>query len=180
VSLLNAGRVGRPHGLDGSFHVTRPRAALLALGGSVHVGAGIREIVRRAGTPERPILRLEGVEDRAGAEALRGEELFVARADAPQLPDGEYWAEDLEGCSVVTPDGDELGRVQQLRALPSCEVLEVGELLVPMVADAVLEISLEQRRIVVDPAFLGLAAEPEPEPRPGPGVPGAAPDARRR
>jgi 16S rRNA processing protein RimM len=178
MGLLSAGRVGRPHGLDGSFHVTRPRAALLALGGSVHVGAAIREIVRRAGTTDRPILRLAGVDDRAGAEALRGEELLVARADAPPLPDGEYWAEDLAGCAVVTPDGRELGHVQQLRALPSCEVLEVGELLVPMVADAVLEISLEQRRIVVDPAFLGVAPEPQsPADREGPG---AGPGPRRR
>src|SRR4051794_22265108 len=185
MDLLSAGRVGRPHGLDGSFVVTRPRASLLALGGSVHVGATVREIVRAAGTSDRPILRLDGVEDRAGAEALRGEELLVARSDAPPLPAGEYWAEDLEGCAVVTPDGHELGVVDQLRALPSCEVLEVGELLVPMVADAVLEILPEQRRIVVDPAFLGLTGgseggappEPEREPHDGPGQddPGARP-----
>jgi 16S rRNA processing protein RimM len=159
MGLLSAGRVGRPHGLDGSFHVTRPRAALLALGGSVRVGGAVREIVRCAGTPDRPILRLDGIDGRPGAESVRGEELLVDRADAPELPAGEYWAEDLEGCAVVTPDGRELGHVQQMRALPSCEVLEVGELLIPMVADAVLEISLAQRRIVVDPAFLGVTAE---------------------
>jgi 16S rRNA processing protein RimM len=164
MSLLNAGRVGRPHGLDGSFHVTRPRAVLLVLGGAVRVGDEVREIVRRAGTVERPILRLDGVGDRAAIEALRGAELLVARADAPSLPPGEFWAEDLEGCVVVTPAGDELGHVQQMRVLPSCEVLEVGELLVPMVADAVLEVSLEQRRIVVDPAFLGVGdADEDPD-----------------
>ncbi|HUR83767.1 MAG TPA: ribosome maturation factor RimM [Solirubrobacteraceae bacterium] len=157
MSLLNAGRVGRPHGLDGSFHVTRPRAGLLVLGNGVRVGETVREIVRRSGTADRPILRLEGVEDRPSAEALRGTALMVDRADAPPLPPGEYWAEDLEGCLVVTPDGRELGQVSAMRALPSCEVLEVGELLVPMVSDAVLEIAPEQRRIVVDPDFLGLA-----------------------
>jgi 16S rRNA processing protein RimM len=200
MDLLSAGRVGRPHGLDGSFHVTRPRAPLLALGGSVRVGGEVREIVRRAGTPERPILRLDGIDDRPGAESVRGEELLVDRADAPELPAGEYWAEDLEGCAVVTPDGRELGRVQHLRALPSCEVLEVGELLVPMVSDAVLEILVAQRRIVVDPAFLGVTpgagagpaaapeagaapeSEPDPdaEPQPGREGPGGGPDTRRR
>jgi 16S rRNA processing protein RimM len=191
MSLLSAGRVGRPHGLDGSFHVTRPRAPLLTLGGSVRVAGAVREIVRRAGTPERPILRLGGIDDRPGAETVRGEELLVERADAPELPAGEYWAEDLEGCAVLTPDGRELGHVQQLRALPSCEVLEVGELLVPMVADAVLEISIAQRRIVVDPAFLGVTpgagagaapaeAAPEPEPEPEPeGEPDPEPQAGR-
>ena len=30
IALIEAGRVGRPHGLDGSFHVTRPDVRLLA------------------------------------------------------------------------------------------------------------------------------------------------------
>ena len=156
MSLLNAGRVGRPHGLDGSFHVTRPRGVLLKLGGAVRIGEDVHEIVRRAGTEERPILRLRGVDDRAGAEALREADLLVERAAAPPLPEGEYWSEDLEGCAVVTPDGRELGVVAAMRALPSCEVLEVGDLLVPMVGDAVVSIDLDARRIVVDPEFLGV------------------------
>ena len=156
LDVLAAGRVGRPHGLDGSFHVTRPRPVLLALGAEVRVGGPAREIVRRAGTDDRPILRLAGVEDRAGAEALRGQDLLVARADAPPLDPGEYWPEDLEGCLVMTSDGRELGTVQRMRALPSCEVLEVGALLVPMVGDAVLSVDTERGRIVVDPAFLGV------------------------
>lgn len=156
MSLLNAGRIGRPHGLDGSFHVTRPRGVLLPLGGTLQIRGDVREIVRRSGTEERPILRLRGIDDRAGVEALRGADLMVQRADAPPLPEGEYWPEDLERCVVVTRDGEELGRVSRMRPLPSCEVLEVGDLLVPMVGDAVLSIDLEARRIVVDAGFLGI------------------------
>ena len=156
MSLLNAGRVGRPHGLDGSFHVTRPRGVLLPLGGMLRIGGAAREIVRRAGTEERPILRLRGIDDRAAAEALRGAELMVERAAAPPLPEGEYWAEDLEGCVVVTTGGREVGRVTRMRPLPSCEVLEVGELLVPMVSDAVRSVDVAARRIVIDAGFLGI------------------------
>jgi 16S rRNA processing protein RimM len=158
VSQLNAGRVGRPHGLDGSFHVTRPRGVLLKLGGALQIGTEMHEIVRRAGTEDRPILRLLGIDDRAGVEALRGADLLVARADAPSLPEGEYWAEDLEGCVVETSDGRKLGVVTRLRPLPSCEALEVGDLLVPMVGDAVLSVDIAAQRIVVDPGFLGLEA----------------------
>ena len=46
MSLLNAGRVGRPHGLDGSFHVTRPRGMLLTLGGALRIGDDVFEVVR--------------------------------------------------------------------------------------------------------------------------------------
>jgi 16S rRNA processing protein RimM len=136
--------------------VTRPRPALLPLGGSVRIGEVAREIVRWAGTDDRPILRLDGIDDRAGAEALRGQDLMVLRTAAPELEAGEYWAEDLTGCAVVTAGGRSLGVVDGLRALPSCEVLEVGELLVPMVGDAVQLVDIAARRIVVDADFLGV------------------------
>ena len=67
----------------------------------------------------------------------------------------------------MTADGRSLGVVEGLRALPSCEVLEVGELLVPMVGDAVRLVDIAARRIVVDAAL----------PR---GGRGAAASARRR
>ncbi|MEP6952644.1 MAG: ribosome maturation factor RimM [Solirubrobacteraceae bacterium] len=159
---LDAGRVGRPHGLDGSFHVTRPRSALLPLGGTVVIGGAPLEIVRRSGTDERPILRLAGHNGREAIEALRGQELRVARTDAPPLQDEEWYAEDLEGCAVV--DGDRpVGRVRRLMALPSCEALEVeregaGDLLVPLVRDAVRSVDIAGARIDVDLAFLGEEA----------------------
>ncbi len=62
MSLLNAGRVGRPHGLDGSFHVTRPRGVLLKLGGSVRIGADVHVMLRRAGTVEGLFFILNGVD----------------------------------------------------------------------------------------------------------------------
>jgi len=154
-----AGRVGRPHGLDGSFHVIRPRADLLAEGAVLNVAGASREVVRRAGTDERPILRLAGCEDRDAAEALRGEELRVPRGDAPALEPGEYWAEELEGCRVQ--DGEVVvGVVRRLVALPSCEALEVAreddaDLLVPLVRDAVRTVDPAARRIDVDLRFLG-------------------------
>jgi 16S rRNA processing protein RimM len=158
---LAGGRIGRPHGLDGSFHVTRPRAALLALGATVQVAGTRTEIVRRAGTAERPILRLAAVEGREAAEALRGEELLVPRDAAPPLGEDEWWAEDLEGCRVV--DGErELGRVRRLVPLPSCEALEVAAggdaFLVPLVRDAVRSVDVSAGVIDIDAAFLGDTA----------------------
>ena len=156
---LVAGRVGRPHGLDGSFHVTRPRPALLPLGGEVRVGERSAEIVRRAGTDDRPILRLGGFEGREAAEGLRGHDLLVARSAAPPLEDDEWYAEDLVGLRVVDR-GREVGTVGRLVPLPSVEALEVerpaGEaLLVPLVRDCVRHVDLDGRVVDVDLAFLG-------------------------
>ncbi|HEV2923816.1 MAG TPA: ribosome maturation factor RimM [Solirubrobacteraceae bacterium] len=172
---LGAGRVGRPHGLDGSFYVTRAKPRLLSLGTVVVVAGREAAIVRRAGTEQRPILRLDGVDDRSAAEELRGLELTVQAPQAPALSEGEWWAHELQGCGVF--DGERrLGAVTRMIELPSCEALEVelergGEpLLVPMVKEAISRIEVESRRIEVDAAFLGLEQAVAPP----------APDAGRR
>jgi 16S rRNA processing protein RimM len=164
AAALQAGRVGRAHGLDGSFYVTGARPRLLQAGAVLIVEGSAREIVRRAGTDAHPIVRLDGIEDRRAAEALRGRELTVA-GEAPRLAEGEWWAHELEGCAVV--DGERtVGTVARMLELPSCEVLEVarcggGEpLLVPMVADAIRSVEPRQRRIEIDLAFLGVDEQP--------------------
>lgn len=181
---LPAGRIGRPHGLDGSFHVTRPRPALLLLGGAVRVAETDREVVRRAGTDDRPILRLAGIDGRAAVEALRGADLWVARGQAPPLGEDEWYADDLVGLRVV--DGRRpVGEVGRLVPLPSCEALEVrrppgasagadaAPLLVPLVRDCVRSVDLAGGVVDVDLGFLGdtlpadLAAGPAPVREPG-------------
>ena len=160
--MVVAGLVGRPHGLDGSFYVAEPKPALLALGASVTVGGLVREIVRRAGTEARPILRLAGCEDRAGAEALRGEQLAAEAATLPPLGPDEWWAEELAGARVFA-GAREVGVVRRLLALHSCECLEVerapgrGDLLVPLVRDAIRRVDVEEARIEIDLGFLGEA-----------------------
>jgi 16S rRNA processing protein RimM len=175
--------VGRAHGLDGSFYVTRPRSRLLELGAKVTIDGKTMEIVRRAGTEQRPIVRVGDVEDRAGAEALRGLALTVSAQNVPALGEGEWWAHELEGCVVV--DGSRfVGKVVRLVELPSCEALEVlaqpvgesepagesepvGELLpasgsepvgewllVPMVKDAIRTVDVAAGRIDVDMDFV--------------------------
>jgi 16S rRNA processing protein RimM len=140
--------VGRPHGLDGSFHVRQPGA--LAEGLTVVVRGQPHVIARLAGTAERPIVRLEGASSREDAEALRGADLLVPAV----LEEDEYWASDLVGCTVV--DGSrEVGVVGRMVALPSCEALEVGSILIPMVRDAIRSIDLEAKRIDVDMEFVG-------------------------
>jgi 16S rRNA processing protein RimM len=153
--------VGRPHGLDGSFHVTQPNVQLLENAQTVLVDGRELEITRRAGNPRRVIVRLADHDDRAAAVALRGKDMLVARSGAPELGPDEWWAEDLAGCAVH--DGDRnVGTVRRLVELPSCEMLEVereggGELLVPLVVDAVREVDLDRRAIDIDLRFLGEA-----------------------
>lgn len=156
--MLQAGRVGRAHGLDGSFVVTRPRSRLLVDGGRVQVAGTDTKIVRRDGTDAKPLLRLAAFKTREQADSLRGEDLLVPRGESPPLDDDEWLAEDLEGLKVI--DGDfEVGTVMKLLAYPSCDILEVkregeGDLLVPLVSDAVRSVDLGAGTLDVDLEFI--------------------------
>jgi 16S rRNA processing protein RimM len=162
--LLSVGRVGRPHGLDGSFHVTQPRERVLEAATSLILDDRPVRIVRHDGTPAAPILRLEGIGTREAVEALRGADLFVPREAAPPLEEDEWLAEDLIGCRVV--DGEaRVGVVAKLLPYPSCELLEVQRfeagakaLLVPLIGDAVRTVDVEAKVIDINLAFLGETA----------------------
>jgi 16S rRNA processing protein RimM len=151
--------VGRAHGLDGSFYVSRAEPDLLREGRAVIVGERVARIERRAGTDARPIVRVGGCASREEAQELHGTPLRVRVSDAPELGAGEYWAHDLAGCDVWDSER-RVGRVVRMRALPSVEVLEVErdggeELLVPLVGDAIRDIDVAARRIEIDLEFLG-------------------------
>lgn len=145
--LVTAGTVGRPHGLDGSFAVERPRHPL-EVGTVVAVATARRRVERRAGTDRRPIVRLEDVGRREQAAALRGELLLVE----DELAAGEWLAADLVGCEV-----EGLGTVRRVIDAPSCDLLELeGGELVPLVGDAISSIDVEAGTIAVHRGFLGL------------------------
>jgi 16S rRNA processing protein RimM len=141
LTLVTAGRVGKPHGYDGSFYV-EDAGHPLELGATVTVGASRHVVARRAGTNERPLVRLEGV-DHAGA--LRDQLLLVEA----ELAEGEWIASDLTGSAVAGH-----GRVVRVLDGPSCSVLELSDgSLVPFVRDAIR--SVESGRIEIDEGFLG-------------------------
>jgi 16S rRNA processing protein RimM len=141
LTLVTAGRVGKPHGRDGSFYVEGaahdlPPGTTLLLHDRPHT------VERRAGTDERPIVRLSNIID---PSPLRGEFLLVDE----QLGNEEWLASDLLHCSVPGH-----GRVVRVLDGPSCSVLELSDgLLVPFVSDAIR--SVRPGEIVVNEDFLG-------------------------
>jgi 16S rRNA processing protein RimM len=142
LTLVTAGRVGKPHGLDGSFYVERPRHELPE-GAELTVAGRTHRIARRAGTDERPLIRLEHVED---PRPLRGELLLVE----DELAEGEWLASDLVGLLV-----DGMGTVVRVVDAPSCSLLELDDgTLVPLVSDAIREVDLDAGEIRVNRDFL--------------------------
>jgi 16S rRNA processing protein RimM len=141
------GRVGRPHGLDGAFVAEQP-SERLAAGLEVWVDDEPAKVVsaRRVGGG-RLALRLD-------RPVERGAELRVPRASLPRPDEGAYYVFELVGLAVVEPGGRALGTVARVEPYPANDVLELDSgLLLPLVEDCVLDVDLEQRRIVVAEGF---------------------------
>jgi 16S rRNA processing protein RimM len=149
--LLPIGRVGRPHGLDGSFVVEEasedPRR--WSVGARVLVDGEPAEIVstRRAGKG-RPAIRLD-------RQATRGAQLAIRAADLPPADDGAWYAFELVGLAVVEEGGRTLGSVVGLYPGVANDNLELDDgTLLPLIDDAVLDVDLAGGRIVVRAGFL--------------------------
>ena len=165
---LVTGRVAKSHGVHGELVVdvrtdspderfaegttVRLRHARDAARTLEDVVVGAREHSGRL------LVRLEGLDDRAGADALRGW-LFVVDSEdlgAAADPD-EFYDHELEGLTVVHVDGTEVGVLREVLHTAAGELLAVdraderGEVLVPFVAAMVPEVDLAARRVVVDP-----------------------------
>ena len=108
------------------------------------------------------IARLDGIDDRDAAEALKGTQLYVPKSELPETGDGVYYHADLMGLSVESPDGNSLGVVKAVHNFGAGDVIEIagdGEggkdgLMVPFTKSAVPEVDLEGGRIVVDPPIV--------------------------
>jgi 16S rRNA processing protein RimM len=140
-------KVGRPHGLDGSFYVDGP----LQEGETVTIGDREFKVAARKGTDAKPIVRLEGINSRDAAERLRGMALSLTRDERPATSEDEWLIEDLIGCEV-----EGLGKVTAVLEGISCDVLDVEGTLIPLVTDAVTNVDLENKQIEVNRDFLGL------------------------
>ena len=76
-------------------------------------------------------VEVEGVEDRDGAEALRGCKLFVEKTDRPYLEPDEFYVQDLIGMEVFNQlTGEILGKVSDIIPAGN-DLLEVETNLTP-------------------------------------------------
>ena len=147
--LVPVGRVGKPHGLDGSFVVEQasedpkrfePGAVLRAGGKEVRV-----EERKRPGG--RVVIRLD-------KSVPRGTLLEIPRSELPEPQAGEYYVFQLVGLEVEEEGGRRLGVVTDVIPAPANDVIEVdGAILLPLVEACVRQVDLAGRRILVAQGF---------------------------
>ena len=149
--LVPVGKVGRPHGTDGAFVVEQASEdeRRWAVGATVLVNGEPARVtlMRRVGGGRRAI--------RLDRPVPRGAELAVRRADLPAPEPDSYYAFELVGLRVVADDGGEVGVVADVAPGVANDNLELSDgRLVPMIEDAIREIDLDGRRVVVARGFL--------------------------
>ncbi len=113
------------------------------------------------------IARLDGVESRDAAEALRGRRLYVARSRLPAVDEDEFLTVDLVGLAVEAPDGTQLGAVKAVYDFGAGELIEIagaaGTFMVPFTKAAVPVVHIAGGKMVVVPP--SYAEEDEAEAR---------------
>jgi len=149
---VTVGRVGRPHGVDGSFFVEGASDApeRFARGAVLLVDGKPAEItVSKRGAGGRPVIKLE-------RSVPRGATLAVRREDLPEPDEDAYYVFQLVGLRVEEEGGRALGTVTEVENGPANDTLALDTgLLLPLVESCVLDIDLDEGRILVARGFAG-------------------------
>jgi 16S rRNA processing protein RimM len=147
--LVKVGRVGKPHGLDGSFVVEEPSEDPKRFEPGAVLRAGGEEV--RVEERKRPGGRLV---IRLDKPVPRGTPLEIRREELPDPAEGEYYVFQLVGLAVEEEGGRRLGVVTDVIPGPANDALELDTaILLPLVEACVRQVDFDERRILVAPGF---------------------------
>lgn len=148
-----------PHGIKGDVHVksfTEDPADITRYGPLTSKdGAQSFELKFVRETNKRLTVRVEGIDDRTAADALRGTELYVARDQLPDLDDASFYFEDLIGLLALDEAGVAIGTVIAVHNYGASDILEIkrddgaGTELLPFTDAFVPNISLAEGTVTV-------------------------------
>jgi 16S rRNA processing protein RimM len=152
------GVVVAPHGVRGTLRVRALGPGRHLREGTEPVVAGMRRRISAARqTPKGFLLDLEGVESRADAKPLGGEQLLLDREELDAPEEGEFYVADLVGLAAVNDAGEMVGKVADTFETAAHEILVVREvkdeqdLYLPFTLEHVPQVDLETGQIVVRP-----------------------------
>lgn len=133
---------------------------------SLEDGRSFRVVVLTGQTQGALIARIEGIDTKEEADALKGQQLYADRARLPKLPDDEFYHADLIGLSVYDAGGTLLGKVKTVLNHGAGDLLEVSQsgaegVYLPFTMANVPTVDLAGGRIVADPPEGLFNAKPE-------------------
>lgn len=151
------GRVLAPHGLKGEvrIEVITDSPDRFSSGGIVYVTGEPHRIERSFRLPKGTLaLKLEGIDNRGQAAALRESLLTVPEDMVPPPPEGQYYHFQIIDMRVHTREREYLGQVTQIISTGSNDVYVVSfegkEILIPALDDVIKEMDVERGVMTVD------------------------------
>ncbi|MDC0349287.1 ribosome maturation factor RimM [Alphaproteobacteria bacterium] len=118
----------------------------------------LKKVIRSL--PRAVIVSARGVTDRDAALALRGEKLYITRGQLPEVEEENYYHTDLIGLSVFNEKAFVVGLIKHVHDYGAGPILEIEDpkthksILVPFRKDAVPEINLKSKEVVVRDSYL--------------------------
>ena len=155
--LVIVGRVLAPKGLNGEIQVEvlSDSPERFSSGGVLYVRGQPHTIHHSSTMPRgRVAVRLEGIDSREQAEALRHDYLMVPEDSVPSLPEGEFYHYQIIGISVYTGEREHLGQISEIIETGSNDVYVVTlcgeELLIPALDEVIREVDVKAGTMTVD------------------------------
>lgn len=156
-SFLVVGRVLRPHGLGGEIRVEiltdyPERFALhkVLYLGAEHAPFALQGHRFHGGAV---LLKLEGIDTRTEAEALREQWVRLPIEEAVPLEEGECYLFQMMHQRVITVDGEELGEIVEIIETGANDVYLVrgpeGDILLPDIDEVIVRVDLDARQVIV-------------------------------
>jgi len=159
--LISVGKILRSQGNRGELKLKFHDNSLVELSARRTLFIGkegeLREFEVEFFTPRGKYfqVKLAGVDSLSQADSLAGLEVFVPQETLKPSAIGQYYLFDLKGCSVLSLDGEVIGKVVDVLSVPANDLLVIDregkEILVPFHESICRQVDLAKKEIRVDP-----------------------------
>ncbi|WP_457567752.1 ribosome maturation factor RimM [Desulfurobacterium sp.] len=157
------GKIVGAHGIKGDVKIKpesdifeRQMASVKKLYG--YRGTKKKELTVESLKPHKNIFiaKFAEITDRNEAEAAINTELYIKKEEAAPLKNGEFFFEDLIGCTVETENKETVGTVKEIMEMPASHILVVEkasgeEALIPFIDAFVKNVNVKEKKITIKP-----------------------------
>ena len=156
MDTIKLGKITAPQGIKGEVRVypyTDEITRFSEIEGVLLDGRK-RKIQNARYMKNMAVLKLEGIDDRNAAEAIRGKELLLSKEDLWEQPEDTYFIDDLVGCAVVSEDGASVGTLKSIISRPAQDLYEIeradgSTFLLPAVKEFIKNVDLDNKTITI-------------------------------
>ena len=147
-SRMELGKIVNTVGLKGEISVW-PYIDYFDKVKKVYINGKEHEIERTRNHKNVVIIKLKDINTIDEAESLKDMMIEMERKDAPSLPEGIYYINDLIGFEVYSDDGKFLGTLDDIFNTGANDIYQVGDILLPAIKDVIKQIDTDNQKIII-------------------------------